>query len=296
MNILITGGTGFIGRAVLKQLESEGNQITLISRSPEIYRTQFSAKTTILSSLSSFENLDEFDVVINLAGEPICDKRWDEAQKQCLLDSRVHITQQLVELINRSNQPPHTFISGSATGYYGHNDQITLTEKMPAADDFQGQLCKQWEDTALQANTRVCLLRTGLVLGSYGGMLAKILPLYSHWLGGKLGNGQQIWSWISLPDMVNAIIFLLKNPQCSGAFNLVSPNPVSNQEFNKTLAKLMKRIAICHVPAWLLRLILGERASLLLNCQKVYPEKLLKAGFQFTLPTLADALNKILKN
>ncbi len=127
-----------------------------------------------------------------------------------MLDSRVHITQQLVELINRSNQPPHTFISGSATGYYGHNDQITLTEKMPAADDFQGQLCKQWEDTALQANTRVCLLRTGLVLGSYGGMLAKILPLYSHWLGGKLGNGQQIWSWISLPDMVNAIIFLLK--------------------------------------------------------------------------------------
>ncbi|KGQ32260.1 epimerase [Gallibacterium genomosp. 2] len=296
MNILITGGTGFIGRAVLKQLESEGNQITLISRSPEIYRSQFSTKTTILSSLSSFKNLDTFDAVINLAGEPIFDKPWDNEQKKCLIDSRVHITQQLVELINRSNQPPHTFISGSATGYYGHNNQTTLTEKMPAANDFQGQLCKQWENAALQANTRVCLLRTGLVLGSYGGMLAKILPLYSHWLGGKLGNGQQIWSWISLPDMVNAIIFLLKNPQCSGAFNLVSPNPVSNQEFNKTLAKLMKRIAICRIPVWLLRLIWGERASLLLNSQKVYPEKLLKAGFQFTLPTLADALNKILKN
>ncbi len=150
MNILITGGTGFIGRAVLKQLESEGNQITLISRRK--YIVPIFCQITILSSLSSFENLDEFDAVINLAGEPIFDKRWDEAQKQCLLDSRVHITQQLVELINRSNQPPHTLFPVLPP-------VITVimiklhSLKMPAADDFQGQLCKQWEDTALQANT-----------------------------------------------------------------------------------------------------------------------------------------------
>lgn len=296
MNILITGGTGFIGKALLKQLDSEGHQLTLLSRSPQKYSAQIPANTHLISSLDGWQNLDDFDAVINLAGEPIFDHSWSNTQKQTLIDSRLKITQQLVTLINQSSTPPHTFISGSATGYYGDQPQITMTEKMPVADDFAGKLCKQWEEAALAANTRVCLLRTGIVLGSYGGVLKRVLPLYSHWLGGKLGSGKQYWSWISLPDMVNAIIFLLKHPECKGAFNMVSPNPVTNQEFNATLARLMKRIAIFHVPAFLLKMVLGERACLLLNSQKVYPEKLLKAGFQFTCPTLEATLSKILNN
>ncbi|OBW92660.1 TIGR01777 family oxidoreductase [Gallibacterium salpingitidis] len=296
MNILITGGTGFIGKTLLKQLDSEGHQLTLFSRSPKKYSAQIPANTNLISSLDTFENLDDFDAVINLAGEPIFNHSWSAAQKQKLIDSRIQITTKLAVLINQGTNPPHTFISGSAIGYYGDHPQLTMTEKMPPADDFLGKLCKQWEDTALTANTRVCLLRTGLVLGSYGGVLGRLLPLYSHWLGGKIGDGQQYWSWISLPDMVNAILFLLKNPDCSGAFNMVSPNPVTNQEFNATLARLMKRSAILHIPAAVLKTLLGERACLLLNSQKIYPEKLLKSGFQFECPTLEATLSKVLNN
>lgn len=296
MKILITGGTGFIGKTLLKQLDSEGHQLTLLSRSPKKYSAQIPANTQLLSSLDGFTNLDDFDVVINLAGEPIFNHSWTDPQKQKLIDSRIKITQKLVSLINSGQQPPHTFISGSAIGYYGDHPQLMMTEKMPAANDFLGSLCQQWETTALAANTRVCLLRTGLVLGSYGGVLGRLLPLYSHWLGGRIGDGQQFWSWISLPDMINAILFLIKNSECRGAFNMVSPNPVTNQEFNDTLARLMKRKAILHIPASLIKIVLGERACLLLNSQKIYPEKLLKAGFQFDCPTLEATLTKILNN
>ncbi|MFC0309812.1 TIGR01777 family oxidoreductase [Gallibacterium trehalosifermentans] len=296
MNILITGGTGFIGKSLLKQLDNLGHQLTLVSRSPKKYSAQIPANVITVSSLNHFSHLDDFDVVINLAGEPIFNHRWSEAQKQQLITSRLTTTQKLVDLINQSAQPPHTFISGSAIGYYGDHPQLMMTEKMPAAEDFLGQLCKQWEEIALQANSRVCLLRTGLVLGSYGGVLGRILPLYRHWLGGQLGDGKQFWSWISLPDMINAIIFLMDNPECRGAFNMVSPNPVTNQEFNQTLSRLMKRAAILHIPSFLLKTLLGERSCLLLNSQKVYPEKLLKAGFQFECPTLETTLSKILNN
>ncbi|MFC0323286.1 TIGR01777 family oxidoreductase [Gallibacterium melopsittaci] len=296
MNILITGGTGFIGKTLLKQLDTLGHQLTLVSRSPKKYSAQIPANVITISSLSHFDNLDKFDVVINLTGEPIFNHRWSEIQKQQLVNSRLNTTQKLVDLINQSAQPPHTFISGSAIGYYGDHPQLMMTEKMPAAEDFLGQLCKQWESVAMLANTRVCLLRTGLVLGSYGGVLGRILPLYSHWLGGRIGDGKQFWSWISLPDMVNAIIFLMNNSECRGAFNMVSPNPVTNQEFNQTLSRLMKRAAILHIPSFLLKTLLGERACLLLNSQKVYPEKLLKAGFQFECPTLETTLSKILNN
>ena len=296
MNIFITGATGFIGSALVNALLAQNHNVTALTRSISNARKRLSERVQLIDSLEELADFNKFDAIINLAGEPIFDRRWTEAQKARLTDSRLKITQKLTALINASSSPPHTFISGSATGYYGNSGEREQDETAPPADNFTAHLCRQWEQAAQQARTRVCLVRTGLVFSPSGGALAAILPLYRFGLGGKLGDGKQYWAWIALDDMVNGILFLLNNSQCSGACNLVSPNPVPNTEFHRTLGEVLHRPCFAAVPAWLLKLILGERAELLLDSQNIHPSKLLAQGFSFQFKELKPTLEAMLKH
>lgn len=183
MNILITGATGLIGSQLTSQLIKHSHGVTALVRDPKAAKQKLPASVTLISSLAQYTTLNTFDAVINLAGEPIFDQRWTAEQKQRLVESRVNLTAQLVQRINASRQPPHTFISGSATGYYGNKSEEIITENAPPTDTFPSQLCQRWESEALCAKTRVCLLRTGIVLSKTGGALAKMLPLYRLGLG-----------------------------------------------------------------------------------------------------------------
>ncbi|TNG94792.1 TIGR01777 family protein [Pasteurellaceae bacterium USgator11] len=297
MKIFITGGTGLIGQVLTRSLLSQGHQLTLLSRNPAQARTKFpDLDLEFVPTLNSYSSFDQYDAVINLAGEPIFDKAWHDEQKKQLIDSRIKITERLVELINAGKTPPHSFISGSAVGYYGDNGESAVSEDNPKGDQFPAQLCYQWEQAALQANSRTCLLRTANVLSTHGGALARMLPLYQCGLGGKLGSGKQYWAWIHRQDMVAAIEFLLNHPTCQGAFNLCSPNPVRNNEFNRTLANTLRRPHFAFVPAFMLKLVFGERAQLLLDSQNILPCRLIKAGFEFRFDRLADALHDCIKN
>jgi uncharacterized protein (TIGR01777 family) len=194
MQILITGGTGLIGRHLIPRLRQLGHAITVVTRSPEKARQVLGSDIDIWKGLAEKQNLDGFDAVINLAGEPIADKRWTEEQKQRLCNSRWQITQRLVDLFKASDSPPSVFISGSAAGYYGDLGEVVVTEEEPPHNEFTHKLCARWEQIACGAQsdaTRVCLLRTGVVLAAKGGILAKMLPIFKLGLGGPIGNGRQ---------------------------------------------------------------------------------------------------------
>ncbi|WP_150539272.1 TIGR01777 family oxidoreductase [Actinobacillus vicugnae] len=289
MKILVTGGTGFIGQGVVQALLAEGHSLTLVTRQakPNI---AFMQAVEFCQNLANFKQLDDFDAVINLAGEPIFNRAWCDEQKQKLMESRVQITEQLTTLIQQSDNPPHTFISGSASGYYGNIDTDQLIDETGVSGtNFSAEICRKWEASALKAQsakTRVCLIRTGMVLAPQGGALLKMLPLYRLNLAGKLGSGRQYWAWIALEDHIQAVLFLLKNANCQGAFNLVAPQPISNAEFNTRLARFVRRCAIFSVPAFVLKLVLGERSQLLLDNQPLVPTKLLANGFSFRQPYL----------
>lgn len=291
MHIFITGATGFVGSALLKSLLKTPHKLTALSRSADIQRAKI-PQVNWIADLSQVD-FNQVDAVINLAGEPIFHRPWTTQQKQRLIESRVVLTRQLSEKILSAENPPSVFISASATGFYGNQGENQLTENALPTTHFTGKLCQQWENAALAAqseNTRVCLLRTGLVFSKNGGALAKMLALYKLGLGGKLGSGNQFWAWISLQDMARGILFLLENASCQGAFNFVSPNPIRHSDFNRLLAQHLHRPAFCHAPAFILKLALGERACLLLDSQQVIPEKLLQAGFHFEFPHLPPFL------
>lgn len=302
MKILVTGGTGFIGSALIDQLKQ--HNVTVLSRDPASASLALGSQVQAIASLDQLDNLDEFDAVINLAGEPIVNKRWSPRQKDTICRSRWGITQQLVDKINASSTPPHTFISGSAVGIYGNQHDTLISEDFAieqhvAHGDFAHHVCQRWEDIALKAKnetTRVCLLRTGIVLGQHGGALAKMLPPYRLGLGGPIGDGKQYFPWIHLGDMVNAILFLLNTPTASGPFNMTAPEPVTNREFSKTLAATLHRPHLLFTPAFALKLALGEAASLLLEGQRAIPAKLEAQGFTFHFREIGPALQDLLRH
>ncbi|MCK8949734.1 TIGR01777 family oxidoreductase [Haemophilus influenzae] len=295
MNILLTGGTGLIGKALVERLCLRNEQVTILTRSSSPHTLSKHKNIKFITALSQLNSQEQFDAIINLAGEPIFHKVWSKNQKSILRESRLSLTTQLVEFINQYQQYP-IFISGSATGIYGDQDEQTITETSKTAKTFTAQLCQDWENIARQANARVCLIRTGMVFSTKGGALAKMLPLYKWGLGGKLGNGEQYFPWIALEDMVNGILFLLDHSKCRGAFNFSAPNPIKQHKFNRTLARILKRPAFTTIPKWLLHFMLGERANLLLESQNVVPEKLLNSGFQFQYSDCKNYLEEILKN
>jgi len=297
MKILLTGGTGFIGSRLVKHLQFN-HQLTVLSRTPVKAYQKLGHNLLAIPSLNDINNLNDYDAVINLAGEPIANKRWSKQQKQKICDSRWQLTSQLSTLFAQSEQAPATFISGSAIGYYGEQGQQEVDESKQISDSsFPHQVCHKWEQLALQAaseQTRVCLLRTGIVIGIEGGALAKMLPAFRLGLGGPIGDGQQQMSWIHISDMVDAIIYLLNNKHCQGVYNLTSPQPVSNLEFSQTLAHQLNRPCLMRTPAWLLNGALGEMASLITGGQKVLPTRLLNDGFSFRFTKLEHALKEIL--
>ena len=295
MNILLTGGTGLIGKALVEQLCLRNEQVTILTRSSPPHTLSKQKNIKFITALSELDLQEQFDAIINLAGEPIFHKTWTTEQKSILRESRLNLTTQLVEFINQYQQYP-IFISGSATGIYGDQDEQKITETSKTAKTFTAQLCQDWENIAQQADARVCLIRTGMVFSKKGGALAQMLPLYKWGLGGKLGNGEQYFPWIALEDMVNGILFLLDHSECQGSFNFTAPNPIKQHKFNRTLALILKRPAFATIPKWILHFILCERANLLLESQIVVPEKLLNAGFQFKYSDCENYLKDILKN
>ena len=296
MKILITGGTGLIGRSLIKA--SPQHNYTVLTRSVKSARNILPDSVKYQESLSLIDTLDDYDAVINLAGEPIIDKRWSQQQKSIICRSRWDITEQLVEKFRASSNPPKVFISGSAIGIYGEQGKQTVDEQKSCLyPDFAQEVCQQWESLAQEAEpfTRLVLLRIGIVLSPQGGALAKMLLPFKYGLGGKIGNGEQYYSWIHIDDTVAAIQFLIDNEDCSGAFNLTAPAPVINQQFTQALATILHRPALLPMPAGILKLAMGESASLLLASQRVIPNKLATAGFTFRHPQLESALQHLLR-
>ncbi|GGW75311.1 TIGR01777 family oxidoreductase [Alteromonas halophila] len=296
MNILITGGSGFIGRYLIDALK-DSHQITVLTRSPAATAKVLPASCDLIASLDDIKDFSRFDAVINLAGEPIADKRWTPLQKQRICHSRWDITAQLVNRINGCASPPDVFLSGSAIGYYGRQGDRTVTEEEHQVhDEFTHQLCAKWERLAEDVNTektRLCLLRTGVVLEKDEGALARMALPFRFGLGGKIGNGKQYLSWIHIDDMVSAILFLLHHDACNGAFNMTAPEPVTNKTFSESLATALHRPCLFTVPAFSMKLIMGEAADMILTGQKVLPKKLEEAGFTFKYTMPQQALDAI---
>ena len=296
MKLLITGGTGFIGSVVCsKLLDNKKNEITVLSRNPGKIKTPVKS----ISSLDQLEKDATFDVIINLAGEPIADNRWTEKQKQKIIDSRIDTTENIIEFIKYSKYKPKLLISGSAIGYYGINKTNTDIDENGTGDDsFSSQLCKQWEAVALKANSfgvRTCLLRTGIVLGKNGGALKKMLPPFKMGLGGKMGSGQQWMPWIHLDDLVGIILYCIEHDDIDGPINGTSPNPSTNQEFTRTLGKVLNRPTFMSIPDIIIKLLMGQMGiELLLSGKKIRPIKISEKGYQFQYPILDNALQNIL--
>lgn len=298
MKMFITGGTGLVGSRLISRLLQEDHTVTVLSRNIEKAQAILGNNIEFCDSLEKLTSLDEYDAVINLAGEPIAGKRWTELQKQRLCQSRWQITKKLTQLIKSGENPPQIFISGSAIGYYGNKEDVIITEVTEPHEEFTNKLCKAWEAFAMEAEsskTRVCLLRTGIVLSSKGGMLAKILPVFKLGLGGTMGSGKQYISWIHIEDMVGIINFLLTASQIKGAVNMTSPTPVTNKEFSKTLAKVLKCPCIFNVPSVIISLFMGEASTLLLDGQRAIPKKLELNKYQFRYKDIQSALVNILQ-
>ena len=297
MRILITGGTGLIGRNLCKALLDEGHELTVLSRKPATVPARCGPGVHAISSLDAWHDDMAFDAVINLAGEPIADVHWSEKRKQVLLDSRIALTRKLVSRIAAATHKPAVLLSGSAVGYYGDRGAIELDETSAPGNDFPAQLCREWEEAAMAAahdGVRVCLLRTGLVLNDEGGLLGRMLLPFRLGLGTRLGNGMQWMSWVHIDDYVAMVLKLLHDATATGPFNLTAPQPVTNREFTDTLAEVLHRPAVFTAPAPLLKLVLGKRADMLLTGQRVLPGRMSACGYHFRHGTLHDALVNLL--
>lgn len=299
MKILITGASGFIGQSLVNSLRTD-HELLLVSRQPKLAARQLAVDNSKVIQLEQLNSLDGVDAIINLAGESLAAKRWSVEQKRRISESRWLITEALLTKLKNSSPAPRIWVNASAIGFYGAQGSQPIDERfIPSHHDFPNRVCAHWEELAQQATSlgcRVCIMRIGLVLGTQGGALAKMLPAYWCGLGGPLGSGTQMVSWITRTDLVYAIRFVLENSSCSGIYNATAPEAVSNADFSKTLAKALHRPHVLKTPAWALKLLLGEMADLLLNGQNVRPARLLDAGFQFRYPTLPEALQHIFED
>jgi uncharacterized protein (TIGR01777 family) len=297
MRILITGGTGLIGRHLCQALLAQGHLLTVLSRRPETVAVKCGAAVQPMSSLDEWRADRTFDAVINLAGEPIVDAYWSAKRKQSLRDSRIALTEKLAQCIAAAKQKPTVLLSGSAVGFYGNGSDLVLDENAGAGNDFAATLCRDWELAAKVAEdfgVRVCLLRTGLVLSEKDGLLGRMLLPFKLGLGARLGDGKQWMSWVHIEDYVEMVLLLLDDDKMRGPFNMTAPQPVTNAEFTRTLAHALRRPAIFAAPCMVMRLAMGERAVLLLEGQRVLPTRLTTAGYQFKYPKLSNALDDLL--
>ncbi len=284
--IAITGASGMIGSALVGHLKSEGHTVQRLVRRPVLSPDEvlWNPKTGEVD----LAPLEGVDAVIHLAGANVGDKRWSKKYKAEILNSRLLGTNTIATAVGKLK--PEVFISSSAIGWYGETGNRSVTEDDRPGDDFLAAVCKEWEAAADSASdTRIVKIRTGLVLEPTSGALGKMLPLFKFGLGGKLGNGKQWWSWITLHDQIKAICYLLEK-DLEGPVNLVSPNPATNQEFTAALARALRRPALIPVPSFALKIALGGFSSEILGSKKVLPKKLTGSGFEFDYPHLAPAL------
>lgn len=296
MRLVVTGATGFIGTALCAALLEHGHALTLFTRgSPRNANT--GTKRWLHWTPGTLRDwdasIDGVDGVINLAGEPIAEKKWSHTQRRRIEKSRIDATQCLVQACAKAKQRPQFLLNASAVGYYGPRGDDIVTEEAPPGDDFLGLLCQAWEAEAQKAEElgmRAVRLRTGIVLGPGGGALAKMAEPFKFYMGGPLGSGKQWMSWIQLEDLIRLILLLIDNPLAQGPFNATAPNPVQNKEFSTTLGKVIHRPSWVPVPAFLLKLALGEMAEMLLTGQRAVPAAAEKLGFKFRYPELGEAL------
>lgn len=294
MKILITGGTGLIGRALCRALRERGCDITVLSRAPATVAGKCGATVNALASLDGWLPGD-FDAVVNLAGASIADRRWTAARKKILWDSRVELTEKLTAKIAAADVDarPRVLISASAVGFYGDCGAHEVDESAPPGDDFGARMCAAWEAAARaagDADVRVCTMRTGIVLSRDGGMLARMLSAFRLGLGARIGDGRQYLSWIHIADHIDMLCKLLFDDAHHGAYNLCAPAPVCNAEFTARLAAALHRPAVLRAPAVVINAALGEASVLLLGGQRATPARLLDAGCRFQYATLDDAL------
>lgn len=296
MHILLTGGTGLIGRQLCRHWFAQGHRLTVWSRTPEKVAKICGAQVRGIARLEDLGD-EPLDAIINLAGAPIADRPWTHRRKALLWSSRITLTETLLAWLETRAQKPALLISGSAIGWYGDGGERELTEESPPViDDFASQLCIAWEETAQRAEAqgiRVVLVRTGLVLSAEGGFLSRLLFPFKLGLGGPLGNGRQWMPWIHIDDQIALIDFLLHREQASGPYNACAPQPVRNREFAKTLGSVLHRPAFMPMPTLALKVGLGEMSLLLLGGQKATPARLLEAGFTFQFTELRAALDDL---
>ncbi|MHA2620152.1 MAG: TIGR01777 family oxidoreductase [bacterium JZ-2024 1] len=304
MRTVVIGGSGFIGMALVKRLIGEQRHVVVTTRDAKRTRARIPAESEPFqwdarSAEALIPILERSDAVVNLAGASVA-VRWTPMVKDELVRSRVQTTNVLVEAIRRTSRKPSVYLQASAVGYYGytHSRDRELDENAPPGNDFLANLCRDWESASedLDATgTRRIVVRVGIVLSREGGALARLLLPFRLGLGGPLGSGNQPFPWVSLADVVGAIVFLMGNREARGVFNLVAPHAVTNREFTRVLARVIHRPAFLPVPSFALTALFGEMAEvMLLNGQRAIPERLLQLGYQFTHPDLETALKAVL--
>jgi len=301
MKILITGGTGFVGTQLTCRLIQDRHEVTILTRS-------LKGAKLFLPGISYLEGnptkkgdwqkaIKNHDIVINLAGASIFGK-WTEEYKKAILESRLTAARNIVEGISSHPQSPFTLFSASAVGYYGFCGNEELAEDSPAGKDFLARVAMEWEGEALKAgdkSARVVITRFGIVMGEKGGALSRMIPLFKKYIGGPIGSGKQWFSWVHIKDLAEAFIFLLKHPEISGIVNVCSPNPVRNKDMAQALGKALHRPSFIPAPSFMIKLVLGEFGSVILEGQRVIPKKLLENGFAFQYPDIHTALQSIIE-
>ncbi|MBI3871533.1 MAG: TIGR01777 family protein [candidate division Zixibacteria bacterium] len=302
MQILITGGTGFIGQALVPSLAGRGHAVRVLSRRtapptgwpPNVNLVSWAGPPDPIPASA----LAGVDAVVNLAGESIGGGRWTQRRKDLIFASRIDTTRTLVQQIAAARVKPKVVINASAIGYYGPHGDEELSEASPPGNDFLATVCSHWEEEAkplVRHGVRLALVRTGIVLERDGGALPKMLLPFRLGIGGPVGSGQQVMSWIHRDDLVNLYVFILQTDRLSGPINATAPAPVTNREFASVLGRVMRRPAFMPTPGFVLRLMLGEMSDLVLTGQRVLPKRALEFGFAFKYPGLSDALRTILQ-
>ncbi len=290
MNILISGASGLIGKAIRDYSQKNGHKILSLQRKNPAITPYWNIEKQIVA----IEQNDKIDAVIHLAGESIAEGRWNHNKKERILKSRIDGTKLLSEYFSKVEHKPKVFISCSAIGYYGHREDENLTEKSKEGTGFLSNVCQEWEKAtaiAVQAEIRVVNIRLGMVLSGDGGALKKMILPFKIGLGGIIGNGKQYISWVTIHDIANAINHIIENQKIEGPVNIVTPNPVTNYDFTKILGKVLHRPTMLPLPALMAKIIFGEMAEeLLLSSTKVTPEKLINSGFKFQYPELENAI------